>query len=140
MCGGHRGEGTCLYMFVRGGEKSYAAGNSFLAVYDDVKTFGLFGEINAQLNDGITVGGNIQIDNYTTENEEEAWNSPPFSASIHALYNLERWTFKAALFTKGERKDTRIDPTNFQTIVNLEGFADLNLSTNYKFTDNWRGL
>ena len=121
-------------------EKSYAAGNSFLAVYDDVKTFGLFGEINVQLKDGITVGGNIQIDNYSTENEEEAWNLPPFTASIHALYNLNKWNFKAALFTKGERKDIVIDNMNSQTIVNLEAFADLNLSTTYKFTDNWSGF
>lgn len=121
-------------------EKSYAVGNSFLAVYDDIKTFGFFGEINAQLNDDITVGGNIQIDNYTTKNEEEAWNLPPFTASVHALYNFDKWIFKAALFTKGERKDTVIDIMDNLTVVNLEAFADLNLSTTYKFTDKWSGF
>ncbi|MGB2128195.1 MAG: hypothetical protein ACPHXR_01830 [Flavicella sp.] len=117
--------------------ENYNAGNSFMTVYDDVKTLEVFGELNAQLNDDFSIGGNIQIDNYTTENEEEAWNLAPFKASLHALYRLNKWNFKTTLFSKGIRKDLLTDLNSAEQPVNIDAFVDLNLSTKYQITDNW---
>lgn len=115
----------------------YQAGNSFYALYDNVGTFGLFGELNAELTDDFNVGASLQINSYTMETASEAWNLPPFNAVIHATYAFEKWTAKAELFSKGARKDIQIDNNGAETPIDLDAYVDLNLSTNYHINSKW---
>lgn len=118
--------------------KGYQAGNSFDALYDNVNTFGLFGEVKATLSKNLETGASLTINKYTTDTEAEAWNLPPFIVNIFGSYQYNKWSGKAALFAKGKRKDLLFakDATN-GTPAFLNAFVDLNLSVNYEFNRRW---
>jgi hypothetical protein len=115
----------------------YQAGNSFYTLYDNVTTIGLFGEISASLLTSLEAGGSLAINSYAMNIEEEAWNLPPFVATIFASYTIEKWSTKAELFAKGKRKDKLIEFDNATEIVELDGYVDLNLSGDYSFNRKW---
>lgn len=118
----------------------YEAGNSFYTLYDNVSTFELYGEINAEFTDDLAAGASLQINSYTMDTEAEAWNLPPFIARIYAAYSFDKWTTKAELFSKGERKDLQINSDTTEAPINLDGYVDLNLSTNYRINGNWNAF
>lgn len=122
--------------------KGYEAGNSFGVVYDDVKTLNIFGEITLNLSNEFNIGGSINISDYTTTVEKEAWNLPSLTASISANYIVKKWFAGATLFMRGETKDYILPVNSFVSssipegkIVKNEAFIDLNLKAGYNFTD-----
>lgn len=124
-----------------GNREDYAYGNSFDVVYDDVKTFSFFGELNVDVRRNFKLGMNAAVFTYSTENEEEAWNLPDFKASVLADYQItENWFAGANLFFTGERKDreqTIVGGDAFSTpfITTVESFVDLNAKLGYRFND-----
>jgi hypothetical protein len=86
--------------------ENYTYGNSFGVVYDDVKTFGVVGEINVDVNRNFKLGLKAETFSYTTDDEAEAWNLPDFRGSLFLDYQInEQWFAGANLFYVGERKD-----------------------------------
>jgi hypothetical protein len=86
--------------------ENYTYGNSFGVVYDDVKTFGVAGEINVDVNRNFKLGLKAETFSYTTDDEAEAWNLPDFRGSLFLDYQInEQWFAGANLFYVGERKD-----------------------------------
>lgn len=118
----------------------YEAGNSFYTLYDDVNIFGLFGEIKATLLKDLETGASLSINSFQMSTEVEAWNLPPFKATIFGNYRYEKWSGKAEVFAVGKRKDISIDVNDIETNVFLEGYLDVNLSANYAFTKNWQAF
>jgi outer membrane cobalamin receptor len=117
--------------------KGYEAGNSFQVLYDNIATIGGFAEVSVDFSKELKFGGNIEINNYSTDTQAEVWNLPELKASAFANYNQDKWFAGANLFFAGERKDelTFTDiliPTEAITIGN---YVDLNLNGGYKFTD-----
>ena len=89
-----------------GETKSYQYGNSFGIVYDDLKVFSVFGELNMGVSNKFYLGMTAEYFTYVIDNESEAWNRPNFEASL--LMNLQlndRWHAGANLFYTGKRKD-----------------------------------
>ncbi|SNZ01858.1 TonB-dependent receptor [Flagellimonas pacifica] len=124
-------------------EKGYFYGNSFQVFYDDVKTLGIFGELNVDVNRNFTLGINAEFYDYDTETDNPAWNLPSIKGSLFMDYQVNKqWYFGANLFYIGERDDLvsqavqNVVPSEFPaTIVTLDGFFDANAHVGYRFNE-----
>ncbi|MDC6366725.1 MULTISPECIES: TonB-dependent receptor [Flavobacteriaceae] len=127
----------------RDDEKSYYYGNSFQVFYDDVKTLGVFGELNIDINRNFTLGVNAEFYDYDTETDNPAWNLPSIKGSLFVDYQInEKWYLGGNLFYVGERDDLvsqaiqNATPSEFPaTIVTLDGFFDANAHVGYHFNE-----
>lgn len=123
-------------------EEPYQNGNSYGVVYDDVTTFGLFGEINVDVNRNFNLGIKAEYFTYSTNDEAEAWNLPDFKASLFMDYQIDKhWFAGANLYYTGERKDQLdiVDPLiaiTPSTII-LESYFDANAHLGYRINDRW---
>lgn len=120
----------------------YALGNSFNVVYDDLKTWSIFGELKADFTKDIAFGINGTLNTYNTNTQNEAWNLPKLQIASFIDFEInEKWYAGAKLFFVGERQD--IDSINNESIfssfqsetkvVNLDSYFDLNAHVGYKF-------
>src|SRR5690606_41200545 len=53
-----------------------------------VKHFGIEGELNIRLFELINLGGRLNIGQYTTAQEEEAWHTPKLRLAGNARFNI----------------------------------------------------
>ncbi len=124
-------------------EEAYTYGNSFDVFYDDVKTLGIFGEINVDVNRNFTFGVNAEVYDYDTETDNPAWNLPNLTGSLFIDYQIgEKWFMGANLFFVGEREDVSSQvvintiPADFPaTIVTLDSYFDANAHIGYRFNN-----
>lgn len=127
----------------RDDEKAYYYGNSFEVFYDDIKTLGIFGEINVDVNRNFTFGVNAEVYDYNTETGNPAWNLPNLKGSLFMDYQIgKKWFMGANLFYIGEREDfSSIAQENTPssefpaTILTLDGFFDANAHLGYRLND-----
>ncbi|QWX82886.1 TonB-dependent receptor [Cellulophaga sp. HaHaR_3_176] len=125
----------------RDDEKGYYYRNSFEVFYDDLKTIGIFGELNFNIKKEFTLGVNGEAFSYTTETDDPAWNLPKLKGSLFADYHfLDNWFLGATLFYVGERTDLATDavqnvqPSEFPSeIITLNSYFDANAQLGYKF-------
>ncbi|PQJ80964.1 hypothetical protein BTO18_09015 [Polaribacter porphyrae] len=120
--------------------KGYEYGNSFTVVYDDVKSVSILGELEYDFNKNLTLGTNIQFDNYTTNLQSEAWNLPNVQASIFGKYKTNEWYATTNIFFIGDRKDVfynAVFPSNNNTVNNLSSFIDININGGYHLNDKF---
>lgn len=118
----------------------YVFGNSYQVFYDDVKTFGVFGELNADVNRNFALGVNAEYYSYNTETDNAAWNLPDLTASFFMDYQIgEQWYMGANLFYVGKRSDfssTAIQntpPNQFSPVlIELDGYFDANAHVGYR--------
>lgn len=127
----------------RSDDKGYTYGNSFRVFYDDVKTLGIFAELQLSVNRNFTLGINATINDYNTETGNPAWNLPNLESTLFMDCQIgSQWYFGANLFYVGEREDlmsmasTGIPPEDFPAqILTLEGYFDANLHVGYHLND-----
>lgn len=113
-------------------------GNSFSAVYDDITTLSVFGELEIDLTKRLMIGGNVQFNSFTTTNQREAWNLPQLEGGIFGKYKNDKWYTTANIFFVGERQDLNFSgtfPLATSGIQTLEAFTDINLNGGYHFND-----
>ncbi len=124
----------------RNDEKGYYYGNSFEVFYDDIKTLGLFGELNVDVNRNFTLGINAEVYEYDTETDNPAWNLPNIKGSLFMDYQIdENWYMGANLFYVGEREDFSTivvqnpPPGGIDaTAITLESYFDANAHVGYR--------
>ncbi|MBQ4914271.1 TonB-dependent receptor [Maribacter sp. MMG018] len=124
----------------RDDEKGYYYGNSFDVFYDDIKTIGIFGELNVDVNRNFTLGVNAAVYDYNTETDNPAWNLPNLTGSLFMDYQIgEKWYMGANLFYVGERDDfasvaeVGVTPSEFPaTMITLDGYFDANAHVGYR--------
>ena len=124
-------------------EKSYYYGNSFQVFYDDVKTLGVFGEINVDVNRNFSLGVNAEFYDYDTETDNPAWNLPSIKGSLFLDYQItDQWYMGANLFFVGERDaltsialTDNVPPTISYSPITLDSFFDANAHLGYRFND-----
>lgn len=127
----------------RNDEKGYYYGNSFEVFYDDIKTLGLFGELNVDVNRNFTLGINAEVYEYDTETDNPAWNLPNIKGSLFMDYQIdENWYTGANLFYIGEREDfsTTVEqnppPGGINAIsIDLESYFDANAHVGYRVSN-----
>ena len=137
-------------LFVRNNSKSngefssssgllgYEYGNSFGVFYDDISIFSIFAELEVAASKRVHLGGNLQMNSYTTTFQQEAWNLPKIEGSIFGKYQKNNWYASANVFFVGERLDVNysdIFPSTISNIQSLKGFADINVNGGYHFND-----
>jgi hypothetical protein len=128
----------------RDDEKGYYFGNSFEVFYDDIKTIGLFAELNVDINREFTLGINAELFDYNTETDNPAWNLPDVKGSLFLDYQIgDKWYLGANLFYVGERRDLSAEvvenvlPADFpSTVITLESFFDANAHVGYHFNEH----
>lgn len=129
----------------RDDEKAYFYGNSFGLFYDDIKTLGLFGELNLTVNRNFNLGVSATVNDYNTETGNPAWNLPNLEGSLFLDYQIgEKWYFGSQLFYVGEREDLsrqavqNVAPSDYpSTLVNLDSYFDANAHLGYNFTEQF---
>ena len=127
----------------RNDEKGYYYGNSFEVFYDDIKTLGIFGELNVDVNRNFTLGINAEVYDYDTETDNPAWNLPNLTGSLFMDYQIdEKWYLGANLFYVGEREDfstvvvQNVLPSEFPaTTIALDSYFDANAHVGYRLND-----
>jgi len=127
----------------RGDDKGYNYGNSFQVFDDDVKTLGIFGELNVDVNRNFTLGINAEYYNYNTETDNTAWNLPEVKSSLFMDYQIgEKWYAGANLFFVGQRNDLETignasnNPETFTaTLIELDSYFDANAHIGYRLND-----
>lgn len=121
------------------GMEPYTFANSFTVIYDDVKTFSAYGELNLDISRDFSLGVNAEYLSYNTSDSQEAWNLPELKASV--LMNFEinnHWYTGANVFYRGERKDfrTAIAPGGgFYEEYTLDSYLDANAHVGYRFNN-----
>ncbi len=132
------------YVFGNTNTEGYTHGNSFEVVYDNVKTASIFGEIKADFSKHVSFGINGTYNNYTTDNQSEAWNLPQLNIGTTLDFDItDKWYAGANIFFVGERKDrvsvqdiSAVFPPNFQLQeVTLDSYFDLNAHIGYKYNE-----
>ncbi len=127
----------------RDDEKGYYYGNSFEVFYDDVKTLGIFGELNVDVNRNFTLGINASVYQYDTETDNPAWNLPNMRGSLFMDYQIdEQWFMGANIFFVGEREDLSAvvipdtQPSDYPaSILTLDSYFDANAHIGYRLSD-----
>ena len=122
--------------------ETYIFGNSFGLVYDDVSTFGISGEINADINRNFTLVLKAEYFAYNVDEQAEAWNLPDFIGSLFLDYQItKQWFAGANLFYVGERKDQFFRPSLIAPApprtVNLDSYFDANAHAGYHINDRF---
>lgn len=119
--------------------QNYSYGNSISVVYDDVKTFSLYGELKADLNKNVSIGIDGRLNAYTTSVQAEAWNLPTVQVAFTTDFTIgSKFYAGAKLFYVGERKDEFTNVSGFvnpDSLQTLEGYFDINAHVGYKHNE-----
>jgi len=124
-------------------EEGYTYGNSFELFYDDVKTLGVFGELNLDVNRNFSLGVNASVMEYDTETDNPAWNLPNLRGSLFADLQIDdHWFAGATVFYVGEREDLsavvvpNAQPADYPaSILTLDAYVDANAHLGYRLSD-----
>ncbi|MBD0824324.1 porin family protein [Aestuariibaculum marinum] len=124
-------------------QNAYSYGNSFGVVYDDMKSFGVSGELSVDLNRNFTASLKGQYFAYSMDNEEEAWNLPDFKGSLFLDYQIdEKWFAGANVYFVGKRKDQYFVAPGDEFVntlppvtVSLDSYFDANAHAGYHITE-----
>ena len=136
-----------LPMFVNNVDRPF----QFDLVYDGdgdkaLKHVGIEGEINVRLSELVNLGGRLNIDNYTTVSQEEAWHLPKMRLAANARFNISEKLYidAEALFhgnaTAREYSYTTDEVTNVTSPsaayskTSIPSFFDLSAGAEYKAT------
>jgi len=117
-------------------------GNQFQIIYDGLKMTNLTGEVSVSVTDEFKLFGRGDYFIYSLGSEKQAWNQPTTRASIAASYNLaNKFMVNAEAYTVGKRAAKSLVPVqgvdankDGSYTVDLNGYADLNLSIEYRYT------
>lgn len=119
-------------------EQPYQQSNSFSAVYDDIKTLNVFGELQVEVSEDFAIGTQVNFNSYTLENQAEAWNLPKIDATLFTRFNItEKLYGGGSIFFVGERQAQRsISGVIFNTeTVTLDSYLDLNANLGYRISE-----
>jgi hypothetical protein len=114
-------------------DTSTALGNTFDVAYDDVEVLEVFTELQYRESERLNIVLEGSYRQYKMETLSRPWHLPSVNISLSARYNLkDKILVDGGLQYMGERfaQGAPGDPEP----VSLEGFADLNLGVEYRYT------
>jgi outer membrane cobalamin receptor len=104
----------------------YDAGNS--------KTLGFEGELSVKASETLSLTGRLQMNQYDTKTEEEAWYRPKFRLFSNAHFSLnKKFILDAELVLNGDSKGLSYTPAQERRITNISSYADLSVGAEYLF-------
>jgi hypothetical protein len=115
--------------------------NKFAVVYDSMNVMTIEGSLSYQMNEKLKIDGIGRFFSYETTNQAYAWNLPQLQFKVRGNYVLNnKFIFNLDVTLETGRKALVYDSTiagivteNNQFAAPLNTFADINLSTEYKF-------
>jgi hypothetical protein len=115
--------------------------NKFSVIYDSMNIMTIEGSLSYQLNEKLKIDGIGRFFSYETTNQAYAWNLPQLQFKVRGNYVLNnKFIFNLDVTLETGRKALVFDSTiagviteNNQFAAPLNTFADINLSTEYKF-------
>lgn len=115
--------------------------NKFSVIYDSMNIMTIEGSLSYQLNEKLKIDGIGRFFSYETTNQAYAWNLPQLQFKVRGNYVLNnKFIFNLDVTLETGRKGLVYDSTiagviteNNQFAAPLNTFADINLSTEYKF-------
>jgi hypothetical protein len=120
------------YLGFQASSRGYEEVNSFRVVYDDIKTFSIFGEIEMEVSNAISVGASGTFSSYSTVGQMEAWNLPTFEASLFSDFTIsEKLYGGVTVFFMGGRKDLFTGSNAVPLEIDLDAFVDANVHFGY---------
>ncbi len=117
-------------------------GDRMRVIYDDVDILDLSGELTYSQGDQLRFSARVDVYTYTVSVQEEPWNLPPYKLTFAGHYSLrDKLIAKAEVLFLGRRPAFRLpeattDPNqvNLSTRADLDGFMDLYLGLEYRYT------
>jgi hypothetical protein len=117
-------------------------GDRMQVVYDRVDILDLSGEVNYRRKEVLTLSARVDVFTYATQVQQQAWNLPPYQLSFGARYDMrQKLIAKAELQFLGRRPSFRVGSADApdgtlvpSEKVDLEGFLDLYLGLEYRYT------
>lgn len=117
-------------------------GDQMQVVYDRVDILDLSGEVNYRRKESLTLSARVDVFTYATKVQQQAWNLPPYQLSFGARYDMrQKLIVKTELQFLGRRQSLRLGEVNALILsvlpseeVDLEGFLDLYLGLEYRYT------
>ncbi|MCF8335152.1 MAG: hypothetical protein K9H65_00990 [Bacteroidales bacterium] len=122
-----------MYFFVNEIASTNGAGNQFDVVYGNGKLLNLFGELSVDLSDDLNwrLEGNYY--DYVLYDQTKPWHKPNYDLTLSAKYNLrDKIILQGDLFLSGRRWVR--PPFKYDDPMKLKGYADLNLSLEYRYS------
>lgn len=142
---------TDMPLFVNNFEKFY----KFDVIYDfdDMKLFGIEGELSVQVSDNLKWTGKVIIEDYTPASEQQSYFKPQLRIGSNLFYAInKKLTFNANVAIQDDSKakvylsNPILTPTPFypptpdfttERVVNIKGFVDLGASADYKINSKF---
>ena len=120
--------------------KPYHYDNSYSIVYEDAMSFGAKATIRGKFSDRFYIDAFAKVNAYSFDAlKAKERNLPLFTSALSASYRiLPQWNVGTSFYYVGERKDiAHTLPTLKAKELTLDGFFDLNFSTDYTFLNLW---
>jgi len=117
----------------------YEYGNSFTVFYDDIIDLAFLGELNLDIGKRIHAGFHVNYHQYTTKNQQNAYNLPNLEGDFFATYKKDKIYITTTIFYVGERKGLTYAGTfpSTNTVKTLKPYTDVNLNGGYHFNDKF---
>ncbi len=117
-------------------------GDRFAIAYDDVKQLDISGQLTYSHSEHIDITGRIDVFTYTTDQQAEPWNLPPYKLSLGARYDFrDKLIVKLEAQFLGARKASRTTTVALDDVlvtnkatIDLDGFLDLYFGAEYRYT------
>ena len=120
--------------------KPYHYDNSYSIIYQDAMSFGAKATIRGKFSDSFYIDAFAKVNAYSFDAlKAKERNLPLFTSALSASYRiLPQWNIGTSFYYVGERKDiAHTLPTLEAKELTLDGFFDLNFSTDYTFLKRW---
>lgn len=108
-----------------------------------VKYIGIEGEINVRLSELVNLGGRLNIDNYTMDQQEEAWFTPKLRLAANARFNISEklyidaeGLFHGMSYARVYDYDAGGVPSSAYRKESVPEFFDLSAGAEYKALSN----
>ncbi len=124
-----------------GGYVPYKFDVVYDGLVDAAKHMGLAGEINVRISEMFTIGGKLNVDEYTLSNNDEAWHLPKFRLAANTRINIsEKLYIDGELSFQGQTYSLAHNFENATTVINpaekktVPSFVDLSAGAEYRAT------
>lgn len=104
----------------------------FNVTYDDVKVTGIEGEINVKISEIFTLGGKVNINNYSMNNQEKAWFMPQVRLGANARASVTKsLTLDAEVIMSDKTYGLIFNQGGPRQLTEVKGYVDLSFGADY---------
>jgi hypothetical protein len=122
-----------MHFFVNDGALTDSAANQFNVAYGDGELFNFFGELSLDISNDLNIRFEGNYYEYTLYEIKKPWHKPNFDFKVSARYDLrDKIVLQGDLFVSGRRWIK--PPFQYEDPLKLEGYADLNLGLEYRYS------